>query len=277
MNRIAVLLAVAAAVVVGTAGAAPAPVAKAPGLVVAHGGQIYVEGKAIGRGSQPVWSPDGRRIAFTRNGEIVVSDADGRHEKRLTRRAPGLHWPASGPAWSPDGKTIAFSGTRDVLTVPAGGGKVVNLTKSQASWLGNFAPAFSPDGKTIALSRSTDAFNNDLFLMSSTGKNLRRLTKTQGTHDALGEETFPEFSPDGKTIVFVSNRDGFFELYAIGRDGRNERRISQTARRGYDEVSPRFSRDGKRLLYAHDGRVATIGIDGKGVRELGRGESADWK
>lgn len=277
MHRIAVLVALAAAVAATTAAAAQAPVAKERGLVVSHGGRIYVEGEQVAKGSQAVWSPDGRRLAYHRFGEIFVSDADGRNERRLTRRAPGLHWPASSPAWSPDGKTIAFSGTRDVLTVPATGGKVRNLTRSRESWRGNFTPSYSPDGRTIAFSRSTDAFNNDIFLMSADGKNLRRLTRSQGTHDTLGEEHGPSWSPDGRTIVFVSNRTGRFELYAIGRDGRGERRITDTARRGYDEDMPRFSRTGKRLLYVHDGRVATVGTDGKGVRELGLGDAADWK
>ena len=277
MSRITIAAAVAAAFAATTAAAAQAPVAKERGVVVSHGGRIYVEGKPVAKGSQPVWSPDGRRIAFHRFGEIFVSDTDGRNERRLTRRAPGLHWPASFPAWSPDGSTIAFSGTRDVLTVPATGGKVRNLTRSRESWRGNFTPAYSPDGRTIAFSRSTDAFNSDIFLMSADGKNLRRLTRSQGTHDALGEEHGPSWSPDGRTIVFVSNRSGRFELYAVGRDGRGERRITDTPRRGYDEDAPRFSRNGKRLLYVHDGRVATIGIDGRGVRELGLGDAADWR
>jgi Tol biopolymer transport system component len=95
------------------------------------------------------------------------------------------------------------------------------------------------------------------------------------TDGKLGEETMPTSSPDGRTIVFVSNRDGNFELYAIDRTGGNERRIT-TARRS-DETNPRFGRDAKRLPYVHEGRVATVRLDGTGVRELGRGDAADWR
>ena len=82
-------------------------------------------------------------------------------------------------------------------------------------------------------------------------------------------------SADGRTLVYVSNRDGNFELYAIGRDGKGERRLTRTPRS--DELNPRFSGDGARLLYAHEGRVATIGLDGTGARDLGAGVWADWR
>ena len=274
MKLLTTIFTLSAAVAAATATAAQAPVAKGRGLVVSQGGRIYVDGTPLTRGSQPAWSPNGKRIAFVRDGQIFVVDADGQHERRLTTRKPGLHWPGRFPAWSRDGKRIAFTGTRDLFTVRVADRKLIPLTSSQHSWLGNFAPAYSPDGRTIALSRSTDAFNSDIFLMSADGRNLRRLTKSQGSHDSLGEETMPTWSPSGRTIVFVSNRDGNFELYAIGRDGRGERRISDTP---YDEESPRFSRDGKRLLFTHDGRVATMSLDGTGVRELGLGSAADWR
>jgi TolB protein len=274
MRFFAAILTVVAAVAAATATAAPAPVAKEPGLVVSQGSRIYVDGREITRGSQPTWSPNGRQIAFNRYGQIYVIDRDGTNERRLTKREPGLHWPGSFPAWSRDGKRIAFSGTRDLFTVRVADRKLTPLTRSRHSWLGNFTPAYSPDGQTIAFSRSTDAFNSDIFLMKADGTNLRRLTKSQGTDGKFGEEGMPTWSPDGRTIVFVSNRDGNFELYAITRSGGGERRITSTPRS--DEDNPRFSRDGKRLLYTHDGRVATMSIDGTGVRELGLGAAADW-
>jgi TolB protein len=255
-------------------GAAGLPVARARGLVVAHGGTIYVEGRAVARGDQPAWSPDGRRIAFHRNGEIRVVDRDGRHERRLTKRAPGLYWPASFPAWSRDGMRIAFGGTRDLYAVTVATGALTRLTQSEASWLGNFTPAYSPDGRTIAFSRSTDAFNNDIFVIGADGRHLRRVTTTQGTDGRLGEETMPSWSPDGRTLVFVSNRDGNWELYAIRRDGSGERRLTHTRA---DEQNPRWRGDGKRILFVREGQVASIAADGTGLRILGAGGAADWR
>jgi TolB protein len=265
MNLAATILAAA------SLAAPPPPVATYPGLVVSQSGKIYVEGRQVTRGSQPAWSPDGRRIAFTRLGEIHVVDADGRNERRLTTMAQ----PGAFPAWSPDGRTIAFARLRDVFSVPSRGGAVKRLTRSPKPWLIRTTPAYSPDGRTIAITASTDAYNSDVFLMRADGSQLRRLTRSQGTHDRLGEEHAPELSPDGKPIVFVSNRDGNGELYAIGVDGRNERRLTRTPKT--DEDAPRFSRDGKRILYAHDGRIAHLAAAGGDVRELGLGTSADWR
>lgn len=267
------LLATAGGLLVATAGAARQPGASSPGLAVQLGGWVLVDGVRVVKGFDPTWSPDGRRLAFLRDGHVLVVDADGRRERRLTRRAPGLHWPASGPAWSPDGRRIAFSGTRDLFLVPAAGGTLVPLTRSSESWRLNATPAFRPDGKVIAFSRSTDAFNADIFTISVDGKRLRRLTTTRGTHGALGEETMPSWSPDGRTLVYVSNRDGNFELYAIGADGRNERRLTRTP--GLDEERPRFARDGRSLLYVREGRVVVSDVDGRHPRVLGSGAAAD--
>jgi TolB protein len=161
-----------------------------------------------------------------------------------------------------------------VFTIAVTGGTPRNLTRAQESWRGNNTPTYSPDGKTIAFARSTDAFNSDIFLMDVNGKHLRRLTKSQGTHDTQGEEAMPEFSPEGRTIVFMSNRDGDLELYSIGVDGSDERRLTRTRAA---ETFPRFRPDGKRLVYAHNDTIASMSSDGTGVRELGRGTTADWR
>lgn len=254
--------------------AAAPPVARGPGLVVSQGGHVWVDGVRVARGTQPAWSPDGRRIAFVRDGEVHVAAADGSGDRRLT---PGSLL-ASAPAWSPDGTRIAFGGVRDIFTVRLVDRKVTNLTHSPKPWLGNFTPAYSPDGRRIAFSRSTDAFNTDIFLMSANGTSLKRLTRSRGTDTHLAEEHGPAWSPDGKTLVYVSNRtQTSFELFSIGVDGRGERQITNTPSPRHDEDAPRFSRDGRRILYAHDGRIATMNRDGSGVRELGLGVSADWR
>jgi Tol biopolymer transport system component len=76
----------------------------------------------------------------------------------------------------------------------------------------------------------------------------------------------------------VSNRAGrSWELFAIRADGRGERQLTHTTSQHYNENAPRYSNEGRRILYAHDGRIATIAADGRDIDELGSGTSADWR
>jgi TolB protein len=99
----------------GLSGALIQPVAgQAAGLpgTVAYvrGGDVYVGAGAAekrltkgGGHARPRWSPDGRRLAFLRQGRLWTMTADGGAQTRLSTR------PAAGPSWSPDGKWIAFA------------------------------------------------------------------------------------------------------------------------------------------------------------------------
>ncbi len=80
----------------------------------------------------------------------------------------------------------------------------------------------------------------DIFRAKRNGKGVKRLTKTPG-YDA--EATV---SPDGKTIVFTSMRDGDLDIYTMDRKGRNVKRL--TTALGYDG-GPFFSPDGKQIVY----------------------------
>ncbi|RKU07382.1 hypothetical protein C6502_19125 [Candidatus Poribacteria bacterium] len=110
----------------------------------------------------PVWSPDGKRIAFAadRKGDfekfdIYVMDADGGNQQKLTNNRV---WDSS-PSWSPDGERIAFysrrDGNSDIYVMDADGGNLQNLTNNPHSdsgpaWL-NTPFSVSPTGKKFTI------------------------------------------------------------------------------------------------------------------------------
>ena len=75
------------------------------------------------RDSDPVWSPDGRRIAFESNWQVWVMNADGSGKRRLTRN--GVH--NFNPEWSPDGQRIAFERGRRQRDPCSGVPRIVGL------------------------------------------------------------------------------------------------------------------------------------------------------
>ena len=92
---------------------------------------------------------------------------------------------------------------------------------------------------------SSRAGNEDIYVMDADGSNVKRLTYTSGERRASRN---PRWSPDGKKIVFESNRDdgGAVNIYVMDADGSNVRRL--TSHKGRDYV-PRWSWDGRRILF----------------------------
>src|SRR5206468_408762 len=106
----------------------------------------------------------------------------------------------------------------------------------------------------------------DIFEANPDGSALKRLTDAKG-YDAEGS-----YSPDGKHIVFCSNRDGNLELYIMDPDGKNVRQLTHAP--GCYNGGPFFSPDGKRVIFRSDRRkkdhlqLYVINADGSGERAL---------
>ena len=204
--------------------------------------------------ADPAWSPDGHRVAFTRNPsgapddlDIWVMDADGSHQMRLTID-PGAD---AEPAWSGDGQWIAFvRDSGDIWVRKADGtGIETNLTNAEVGSIGR--PAWSPDGSEIAFAgvRDGDGGAPQIYVMNADGTGRRRLTDP--VTSSFQFNTDPDWSPDGRQIAFVSGRDSVLsrnpEIYVMDADGGNQtRRTNDTA----EDREPAWSPDGRQIAFS---------------------------
>ena len=224
-------------------------------IAFAANGSIYTVGKGedkvdLTQGSEdnsPDWSPNGKKIAFVRSGDIWVVDASGGDGVPLAEE--GVN---GSPDWSPDGNKIAFdrrvgdTNTYDVWVMNADGSDATNLMRSDRQSGG--APDWSPDGTQIVYARKTA-----IWTMNASGSAQRPLSI-----DQRGAKQRPAWSPNGAEIAFALFTDKFnSHIYVVDANGGTATPVTvgqAASRRDF----PAWSRDGERIAYGADDGIWTI-------------------
>lgn len=219
--------------------------------------------RVISEASQPALSPDGLHLAFrhwkTDDRGIVVTNTGGGAALRVSDYLEdGL------PAWSPDGKKLIFSSYREsdrrsrLYYLWADRKRDWVLTRPPESVYGE-DPHWMPDWRIVY--RQTRP-TRELAFMNSDGSDPQTL---------LADETAraPVASPDGRQVVFMSQRDGNWEIYRIDTDGSDLQRLTQD---GADDGLPTWSPDGRRLAFASNRggqwHIWVMNADGTGQRPV---------
>lgn len=172
--------------------------------------------------SQSAFSPDGRYLALTAQtkGRDVLYLWDVQAGKELKRFPLALE-SVTGPTWSPDGRRLVFSGNdggiTDLYVVNADGTGFRHLTDDK---YGDLQPQWSPDGKTIAFVSDRDSAS--LSQMRFRPFKITLLDVATGTTTVLpgqaGLNINPQWSPDGRSIAYLSDRTGTANVFLYELD-----------------------------------------------------------
>jgi len=179
-------------------------------------------------GRSPVLSPDGKLVIYATGSwtemALVLSTLDGKSQQQLND-GKSIAWNVH---WAPDGKRFAFTGRGEkeiaVFIANSDGSNrhqvsQVPIEEGAAQW-----PVWSSDGKRLAIQVSSRTHKDSahIWLVDIASGESRKLAPH--AEDYLDETPF--WFPDGKRLVFQSNRTGRMEVWIMNADGTNARQVT---------------------------------------------------
>jgi Tol biopolymer transport system component len=211
--------------------------------------------------------------------DVWTMSPDGSNPVNLTANSTASD---QRPSWRADGQKIVFMSDRETPSNPTPPGFpgpdfeifVMNADGSNPTQItvndrDDEVPAWSPNGKKIVFQRDFDPVRGqadyDILTMKADGTRERNLTNSPGVQDGDAD-----WSPNGRRIAFVSERDGDGEIYTMKPDGSSVRQL--TFNDGPFDGGPNWSPDGRKIAFDSDRdaveetpfqvEIYTMGADG---------------
>lgn len=217
----------------------------------------------VQNGVNPVWSPDGTMLAYTRTGDLWIIDVAAHQEKEIYAIIEETDHFVSDISWAPNSKQLVFADqvfrqSSSIVVLKLDDLKNPNKLQIDDRQMA-YTPQWSPDGSKILFiswAKSRLLADQGFYSLWTIMPNGEKLTQVTYETEVLGG-TYPHWSPSGNWIAFTGvalyeSMDAFWDLWITDATGNNVRRLTMNAKERVNVNSVAWSINENEIIYGLD-------------------------